>query len=88
MPPTVLVSKPAKRATPWSSWTTWSPVRRSVKLRSRPRPLRVGRVGRLAPVDQPVLGDHGELEAGRDEAVAQVGLVEHEALARSRPSGP
>ena len=44
MPPTVFVSKPAKRATPWSSWTMKSPVRRSVKQRSRPRPRRVGRV--------------------------------------------
>ena len=44
MPPTVLVSKPAKRATPWSSWTMKSPVRRSVKQRSSPRPRRVGRV--------------------------------------------
>src|ERR671924_493301 len=44
MPPTVLVSKPAKRPTPWSSWTTKSPVRRSLNERSRPRPRRVGRV--------------------------------------------
>ena len=78
-PATVLVSKPAKRAMPWSSWTTMSPVRRSVKQRSRPRPLRVGRVRRLAAVDQAVLGEGGELEAGGDEAVAQVGLGEDQA---------
>ena len=36
-PATVFVSKPAKRATPWSSWTTKSPVRRSVNERSAPR---------------------------------------------------
>ncbi len=36
-PATVRVSKPAKRATPWSSWTTTSPVRSSVKERSAPR---------------------------------------------------
>ena len=80
MPPTVLVSKPAKRATPWSSWTMKSPVRRSVKRAQQAaaaarRPRR-----RLAAVDQPVLGDRGELQAGRDEAVAQVGLLEDEAL--------
>ncbi len=34
---TVRVSKPAKRATPWSSCTTMSPVRRSVNERSAPR---------------------------------------------------
>src|SRR5829696_7878887 len=81
MPPTVLVSKPAKRATPWSSWTMKSPVRRSVKLRSRPRPRRGP-----APVDQPVLGDRGELKAGSDEAVAQVGLLEDEALLGALPA--
>ena len=32
----------------------------------------------LAAVDQPVLGDGGELQPGRDEAVAQVGLLEDE----------
>src|ERR671939_29270 len=37
MPATVLVSKPAKRAIPWSSWTTMSPVRRSANERSAPR---------------------------------------------------
>ena len=44
MPATVFVSKPAKRATPWSSWTTMSPVRRSANERSSPRPRRAGRV--------------------------------------------
>ena len=34
---TVRVSKPAKRATPWSSCTTMSPVRSSVNERSAPR---------------------------------------------------
>ena len=36
-PATVFVSKPAKRAMPWSSWTTMSPVRRSANERSAPR---------------------------------------------------
>ena len=40
----------------------------------------------LAPVDQPVLGDHGELQAGGDEAVAQVGLLEDEAFPRPVPA--
>ena len=35
---------------------------------------------RLLAVDQPVLGERGELEAGRDEPVAQVGLGEDQAL--------
>ena len=39
---------------------------------------------RLLAVDQPVLGERGELEAGRDEAVAQVGLGEDQALACRR----
>ena len=38
-PATVFVSKPAKRARPWSSWTTMSPVRRSANERSAPRPV-------------------------------------------------
>ena len=45
-PATVFVSKPAKRASPWSSWTTMSPVRRSANERSSPRPRRVGRSAR------------------------------------------
>src|SRR5215203_6159805 len=82
MPPTVLVSKPAKRATPWSSCTTWSPVRRSVNERSSPRPPRAG----AAAVDQPVLGDRRELQAGGDEAVAEAGLLEDEAFLRAVPA--
>src|SRR3954447_9353775 len=89
MPPTVLVSKPAKRASPWSSWTTMSPVRRSANERSRPRPRRGGppagapgggrRLGGAAAVDQRVLRDRGEPEWRGDEAVPQVGLGEDEA---------
>ena len=71
-PPTVFVSKPANSAMPWSSWTTMSPVLRSAKERSAPRPL-----GSLA-AEQPVLGDDGEAQAGGDEAVSQVGLGEVE----------
>ena len=75
-PATVLVSKPAKRAMPWSSWTTMSPVRRSAKRAQQRRGrARVGRVARLAAVDQPVLGERRELEARGDEAVAQVASV-------------
>ena len=46
-PATVFVSKPRSLPTPWSSWTTWSPVRRSAKLWSA-RPSRASaRGGRL-----------------------------------------
>ena len=86
-PATVLVSKPAKRASPWSSWTTMSPVRRSANERSSPRPLRVGPLDPAAAVDQLVLGDRGELQRRRDEAVAQVGLGEHRGRCR-RPTRP
>ena len=63
-PATVLVSKPAKRATPWSSWTTMSPVRRSAKLRSRPRPFRVGRVDALRRWMRRCSGKAASLRAG------------------------
>ena len=46
-PATVFVSKPRSLPMPWSSWTTWSPVRRSAKLWSA-RPTRASeRGGRL-----------------------------------------
>src|SRR3954465_12612652 len=85
-PATVLVSKPEKRATPWSSWTMMSPVRRSENERSAPRrrgpPPSRSRPARGAPrpfvvalgapaAEEPVLGDDRELEAGCDEALAQ-----------------
>ncbi len=80
---TVRVSKPAKRATPWSSCTTMSPVRSSVNERSAPRrtppraprpaPERSRRVGTLgaAAAQQAVLGEDRELQLRRDEALAQ-----------------
>ena len=42
-PATVRVSKPAKRAMPWSSWTTMSPARSSANERSTPRRPTAGR---------------------------------------------
>ena len=68
-PATVFVSKPAKRATPWSSWTTMSPVRRSVNEPQAPaaalrRALAAGALG-AAAAEQPVLGDDGELQRRR-----------------------
>ena len=77
-PPTSRVSKPAKRATPWSSWTTWSPTRRSLKA-SRPRagpgrPL----LGPPAAVDEAAEGVDGEFQLGADEALAQARLGEGE----------
>ena len=87
-PATVLVSKPAKRARPWSSWTTMSPVRRSANERSSPRPAPRRPLGAPAAVDQPVLGDRRELQRRADEAVAEVGLGEHEPAVLRLPARP
>ncbi len=38
MSATVRVSKPVNWATPWSSWTTYSPTAKSPIVASRPRP--------------------------------------------------
>ena len=85
-PATVFVSKPAKRARPWSSCTTMSPVRRSANERSAPRPRpALLRAAGAAAAEQPVLGDDGELKPGGDEAVAQAGLGEGEAGRRPAP---
>ena len=43
--------------------------------------------GGLLAVDEPVLGERGELEPRRDEAVAQAGLGEDQALARAVERG-
>src|SRR5215218_10514503 len=63
-----------------------SPVRRSVKLRSRPRPRRVGRVGLLE--DQPLVGTGPAwLDAlqvvGRALAAAAVGPGDERRVARA-----
>ena len=87
-PATVLVSKPAKRATPWSSWTTMSPVRRSAKRAQQAAASSRGARRRLAAVDEAVLGEGGELEGGRDEPVAQVGLGEDQAGGAAVQVGP
>ena len=84
-PATVFVSKPAKRARPWSSWTTMSPVRRSANERSAPA-RGAGRVWPAlgaAAAEQAVLGDDRELQAGGDEAVAQRRLGERELRRRA-----
>ena len=46
-PATSFVSKPSSLPMPWSSWTTWSPTRRSAKLASALPSLLSARGGRL-----------------------------------------
>ena len=87
MPPTVLVSKPGEARDAVvlvddevAGAQVGEAAQQAAAAAGRPR-------RRLAPVDQPVLRDRGELEAGRDEAVAQARLLEDEPLAvRRRPS--
>ena len=81
-PATVRVSKPAKRAMPWSSWTTKSPVRRSANERSAPRRPTAGARGDAAAVEEAVVGDHRESQRRRDEALAQRRLRERQAVLR------
>ena len=91
-PATVFVSKPAKRAMPWSSWTTMSPVRRSANERSAPRRRArvVAAAGALlaAAAEQPVLGQDGELQPGGDEAVAQADVGEAQRVLDRRRGSP
>ena len=87
-PATVFVSKPAKRARPWSSWTTMSPVRRSANERSSPRPRRVGRSARPRRWISRCSGIAASFSGGADEAVAQVGLGEHEPAVLRLPARP
>src|ERR1044072_4286494 len=76
MPPTSRVSKPAKRATPGSSWTTKSPTRRSLEA-ERPR---------AAPVEEAAEGVDGEAKLGADEALAQARLGKAEAGVGREPA--
>ena len=64
-----------------------SPVRRSAKLGAGRASSRGAR-RRLAAVDEAVLGEGGELEGGRDEPVAQVGLGEDQAGGAAVQVGP
>ena len=65
-----------------------SPVRRSANERSSPRPATRRPLRAPAAVDQPVLGDRGERDRRADEAVAEVGLGEHEPAVLRLPARP
>ena len=94
-PATVFVSKPAKRA---SAVVLVDDDVAGAQVGERAQRAAAAPAGRLtagargAAAEQPVLRDHRESEAGRDEAVAQARLGEREVGAvreRSRrPSGP
>src|SRR3954454_13806001 len=95
MAATVLVSKPAKRATPWSSWTTMSPVRRSADDRKAPRRAAPssGRSARrrrqgAGSGGEAALGDDRQLEGRGDEALAQAGHVEAQRALGRHGLGP
>ena len=85
-PPTSSVSSPSKRPMPWSWWTTRSPIFRSRKserkLRARlPRPRwRWTSSGKRSPSARTVSAAVGELEAGAEDADAEVD-------GRPRPDG-
>ena len=82
IPPTSRVSKPANRATPWSSWTTWSPTRRSLNA-SRPRPAPGARsAARLRRWTRRRKGKTASFQLGADEPLAQPRLGESEARVR------
>ena len=76
MPATSRVSKPSSLPMPWSSWTTWSPVRSSAKDWSA-RPGGCGAAAGAAAEDLRV-GEQGEPELAPDEAAARVGDGEQE----------
>ena len=65
-PATSFVSKPSSLPTPWSSWTTKSPVRRSAKVASARPSRRSARGGRLRKTC--VSGEQDEPELAPDEA--------------------
>ena len=68
-PATVRVSMPPKRAMPWSSWTTKSPGRTSKKVVRRVPAAK--RCSRRRRAEQRALVDHGQLQVGGHEALAQ-----------------
>ena len=60
-----------------------SPVRSSANDRSAPRrPTRTGPSGVAPAAEQPVLGDHREVELRRDEALPQTGVRERQCASR------
>ena len=76
IPATSRVSKPSSLPMPWSSWTTWSPVRSSAKDWSA-RPAGCGAAAGAAAEDLRV-GEQREPEVAPDEAAARVGDCEQE----------
>ena len=84
-PATVLVSKPAKRA---NAVVLVDDDVAGAQLRERsqgpPAPDPNRTLGRAPPAEQPVLGDHGEVELRRDEALPQSRVREQQARGRLR----